>query len=139
MDLKGGAEKLVVDDVDLGGSTFNQVGLRNVTMKSASFDGSKLDNINMADCNFNNIELTGAVFRYVKLPKAANSPNPVPNSDTVTFKNCNLRGAKMSQCNMSNVEISDCDISGMTINGIPVEHLLTLAEKQKGLATVGEK
>jgi len=134
MEIKRTMETLVVEDVNLSGSSFRDVnmsatqfhdiGLRGATLESISFDGATLHHVGFVDCELDDVDLTGALFRYIRLPKATANAGTVGPGETVRFEHCDLRGARISQCNLSNADISGCDLTGLRINGILIGELL---------------
>jgi len=137
--IKAATETLEVEDANITGSRFknvamgdtefHDVGFKGATFRQISFDDSTLHHVDFVNCDLDDVELTGATFRHVRLPKATASLGAVAQQDTVSFRDCNLKGARITDSNLTNVEIVGCNLSGLRINGVLVEELIRKATR----------
>ena len=86
---------------------------------SAVTDRLEATQANLCRSTFNDVDLSDASFRNVRL-------------SSVQFEDVDLTNTKLTNVNLSGVVIEDANLAGMKINGILVEDLLAAYNAQRG-------
>lgn len=100
-----------------------------LNVKNCVFPNSELDDVNMSNTHFNNINLSVARITRANLTNARIDDANMAN---ITINDVNLSNGRITNANLSNLAIQDCLLVGMTINGIPVQEMLAAYRAAKG-------
>jgi uncharacterized protein YjbI with pentapeptide repeats len=105
--------------------------INGLSMKDVTATNVKIFDANLSDLEINGAQMGGAYIHSIGMP-----PKGHPHYDETAiqrplkFEDCFLEGSTITNCDLKNVSISDCELAGMTINGILVEDLLKVYNKQ---------
>jgi len=106
---EAGRDKLTVENMDLGGSSFTGVSLKDAAVRDANLMNALVDDVNAKGLRFHNANLSDA-----------------------TFSEVNLSGASIQFANLTGLSRGDANVTDMTINGIKVSDMIALWEKTHG-------
>ena len=113
-----------LEDVNMDGTTFNNVCLSNARFENINLSKSRVHDINFSDVEFTAAQIGGTVFRHIGLPPGSNQ-----RQRPVTFEEMTLNDSVFRRVDLSNVQINECNLDGMRIDGIPVTDLLEAYRK----------
>jgi uncharacterized protein YjbI with pentapeptide repeats len=122
--------KISIKYDDIAGSEFEDLNMADAQFTNINLSGSKFHDINFSDVHFTAAQIGGTIFKHI---------GPMPDKDgkqdrqrPVIFEEGMLCYSIFHRMDMRNVKIIDCDITGMTIDGILVTNLLKEWKKRNG-------
>ena len=125
--IKNTRKRLVIEDVCMDGSTFNNVCAKALVWDDVNLTGTKIKNANLSDIEIKGAQLGGAFFKHIGLGNE--HQHPLAKQRPLRFENCDLNNSIIKDCDLTGVEIYECSIEGKKINGIEVTDLLKVFEK----------
>ena len=125
-------QPLHISEACIEESTFLTVNLNRSRFENVSLAGATVKNANLSQIQIEGAQLGGAYFHQIGMPPQGHPDyNPVAKQQPLRFGDCDLSNSTMANCNLTGVELTNCVLTGMTINGILVEELLAIYEKNK--------
>jgi uncharacterized protein YjbI with pentapeptide repeats len=121
--------KQLAEHANLADSVFNDVDLTGTTFENVNMSKTRMHDINLSDLNLSAANLGGAKFKHI---------GPAPDKDgrqarqrPVSFEEAMLCDSTFTKVDLSNVKIVECNVEGMTIDGVLVTDLIAAYKNQK--------
>ncbi|MBM7702938.1 GNAT family N-acetyltransferase [Metabacillus iocasae] len=118
--------------VNLAGSSFSNSNLSTNHFSNCNLSHSTFQNINLRHSLYADLNLSHSKMRLVTLGGVQfMDTNLGDEKAPISFERCDLQGTVIKGSHLKNVQIVDSDLTGMTINGISVEKLLEVYERER--------